>query len=205
MYQMGLLVFTFAAYEGVKAFIRHRRRQRGRRHAGMTSTVSAGTGGKASSNSIDVSEDEDSSSDDDEDGKSLIGSEAPANGGIHHHVLQIGPDGRPTSGLVRERLTVRDGRMNDSEINQYLSTLLDHLKERTKHHLGYPYNLSFRSDNLVPFLQYSINNLGDPFVASNYGVHSRDFEIAVLDFFAEMYNITRNDYWGCGCFDFRGG
>jgi len=37
-------------------------------------------------------------------------------------------------------------------------------------------------------------------VASNYGVHSRDFEIAVLDFFAEMYNISRNDYWGyCTC------
>lgn len=33
-------------------------------------------------------------------------------------------------------------------------------------------------------------------MASNYGVHSRDFEIAVLDFFAEIYRIPRSEYWG---------
>lgn len=112
------------------------------------------------------------------------------------HELVLGPDCRPTSGLKREGLVVRDTRMSDTEINLHLSILLDHLKERTKHHLGYPYNLSFRGDNLVPFLSYSINNLGDPFVASNYGVHSRDFEIAVLDFFANIYRISRDEFWG---------
>ena len=35
----------------------------------------------------------------------------------------------------------------------------------------YPYNLKFDTAALAPFLQYSINNLGDPFVTSNYGVH----------------------------------
>ena len=142
-----------------------------------------------------ISENED---DDEEDMRSVAGESTIS---VEHHTkIRLGPDGRPVSGLQRDRLVVREGRMSDTEINMHLSTLLDHLKERTRHHLGYPYNLSFRSDNLVPFLQYSVNNLGDPFVASNYGVHSRDFEIAVLDFFANIYRISRDQYWGyCTC------
>jgi hypothetical protein len=42
----------------------------------------------------------------------------------------------------------------------------------------------------------SINNLGDPFVPSNYGVHSRQFEVAVIDFFANLWKIDKSDYWG---------
>ncbi len=48
--------------------------------------------------------------------------------------------------------------------------------------------------------RFSINNLGDPFIESNYGVHSRLFEIEVLDFFASAWEIDREDYWGA----FRG-
>jgi len=70
---------------------------------------------------------------------------------VVEHLPRIGKDGRPTTGLVREKLVVQENRMSDAAINTYLSTLLDHLKERTKHHLGYPYNLSFQSNNLVPF------------------------------------------------------
>eukprot|EP01104_Vermistella_antarctica_P007624 TRINITY_DN1871_c0_g1_i3.p1 TRINITY_DN1871_c0_g1~~TRINITY_DN1871_c0_g1_i3.p1 ORF type:complete len:599 (-),score=69.03 TRINITY_DN1871_c0_g1_i3:544-2298(-) len=70
------------------------------------------------------------------------------------------------------------------------------LSERSRSHLGYPYNLSFRSDELRNFLRYSINNLGDPFVASNYGVHSRVFEVAVLKFFADLWKIGQDEFWG---------
>lgn len=42
----------------------------------------------------------------------------------------------------------------------------------------------------------SINNLGDPFVPSNYGVHSRQFEVSVIDFFANLWKIDKSDYWG---------
>ena len=42
-----------------------------------------------------------------------------------------------------------------------------------------------------------INNLGDPFVTSNYAVHSRQFELAVVDFFAKLWKLPkREDYWG---------
>lgn len=70
------------------------------------------------------------------------------------------------------------------------------LRERTDHHLGYPYNLEFDYGDLVKLQHYSINNLGDPFLESNYGVHSREFEIAVLDWFAALWEIPKEDYWG---------
>ena len=42
----------------------------------------------------------------------------------------------------------------------------------------------------------SINNLGDPWVESNYGVHSREFEIGILDWFAKLWDIKKDDMWG---------
>ena len=40
----------------------------------------------------------------------------------------------------------------------------------------YPYNLDFNYGALEGLAKFSINNLGDPFIESNYGVHSREFE-----------------------------
>lgn len=51
------------------------------------------------------------------------------------------------------------------------------LDSRTQLHLGYPYNLDFDFSALHGLQNYSINNLGDPWVESNYGVHSRQFEV----------------------------
>jgi len=71
-----------------------------------------------------------------------------------------------------------------------------HLIEKTNNHMGYPYNLDFDYTLLNELRDFSINNLGDPFIESNYGVHSRSFEIAVLDWFADLWQINREDYWG---------
>ena len=51
-------------------------------------------------------------------------------------------------------------------------------------------NLDYQNDELARFMRYSINNLGDPFVTSNYGVHSRQFEVAVVDFFAKLWKAS---------------
>ncbi|XP_021284378.1 serine decarboxylase isoform X1 [Herrania umbratica] len=75
---------------------------------------------------------------------------------------------------------------------RYRKTLMD----RTKHHLGYPYNLDFDYGALAQLQHFSINNLGDPFIESNYGVHSRQFEVGVLDWFARLWEIEKNEYWG---------
>lgn len=70
------------------------------------------------------------------------------------------------------------------------------LQQRSLLHLGYPYNLSYDHEELHRFLRYSINNLGDPFVTSNYGVHSREFEVAVIDFFARLWKMPEGEHWG---------
>lgn len=70
------------------------------------------------------------------------------------------------------------------------------LEKRSYHHLGYPYNLGNDFEQLHKLVDFSINNLGDPFIPSNYGVHSRPFEVAVLDWFADLWNIPRDQYWG---------
>jgi len=71
-----------------------------------------------------------------------------------------------------------------------------HLENQTRFHAGYPYNLDYDFRKLRRFLKYSINNLGDPFVMSNYGVHSRPFETAVIDFFAHIWEFPKDGYWG---------
>jgi hypothetical protein len=77
----------------------------------------------------------------------------------------------------------------------------DHLlRSKSSVHFGYPYNLMFDFRELTQFLKYSINNLGDPFVPSNYGVHSRQFECSVIDFFAQLWKMQPNEYWGYGTF-----
>jgi histidine decarboxylase len=63
------------------------------------------------------------------------------------------------------------------KVNPFLGTkevldeFKDHLKERADKHLGMPYNLNLNHNDLSPFLEFSINNLGDPFVQSNVRFH----------------------------------
>lgn len=70
------------------------------------------------------------------------------------------------------------------------------LASRSSIHFGYPYNLMYDHSELYSFMKYSINNLGDPFVPSNYGVHSRPFEVSVIDFFANLWKMEEDSYWG---------
>ena len=72
----------------------------------------------------------------------------------------------------------------------------ERLRDRTRLHLGYPYNLDFDFSNLQDLHKFSINNLGDPWVESNYGVHSREFEIGILDWFAKLWDIPKDEMWG---------
>jgi len=84
--------------------------------------------------------------------------------------------------------------IDKSRKQDILDTFEDYISEKTKYHMGYPYNLDYEYKDLQRFLKYSINNLGDPFIESNYGVHSRQFELELLEFFSNLWKI--DDYWG---------
>ena len=68
------------------------------------------------------------------------------------------------------------------------------VEERTAHQAGYPYNLDYDYTPLLPFLRYTLNNLGDPYVNGHYGIHTREFEREVLAWFADLYQLE--DHWG---------
>eukprot|EP00882_Tetradesmus_deserticola_P009750 GHRQ01010299.1.p2 GENE.GHRQ01010299.1~~GHRQ01010299.1.p2 ORF type:complete len:153 (+),score=10.72 GHRQ01010299.1:105-563(+) len=68
-----------------------------------------------------------------------------------------------------------------SAIQDVLQNYTKKLSERTKYFLGYPCNLDYDYGALEGLSKYSINNAGDPFIEGNYGLHLREFEVAVLD------------------------
>ena len=83
-----------------------------------------------------------------------------------------------------------------SRINKVVEDYKTKLESRTEHHMGYPYNLDFDYGPLEGLQKFMINNLGDPFIESNYGVHSREFEIGVLNWFARLWEIPQDEFWG---------
>ncbi|KAL4182720.1 hypothetical protein AMTRI_Chr11g94560 [Amborella trichopoda] len=70
------------------------------------------------------------------------------------------------------------------------------LVERAKHLLGYPCNMDLDYGALTQLQNFAMNNVGDPFIESNYGVQSRPFEIGVLDWFARLWELEKKKYWG---------
>ena len=67
---------------------------------------------------------------------------------------------------------------------------------KTASMIGYPINTSNEYKDLYEFFDYSLINLGDPFVPSNYRINSEKFEIEVLQFFAKLYKMPEDDFWG---------
>ncbi|WOG97162.1 hypothetical protein DCAR_0416501 [Daucus carota subsp. sativus] len=84
----------------------------------------------------------------------------------------------------------------DAYMTQVLAQYQKSLVQITSNQLGYPVNHEYDYGALGQFQHFSINNLGDPFMDSTYGVHSRQFEIGVLDWFARLWEIERDEYWG---------
>lgn len=85
-------------------------------------------------------------------------------------------------------------KVRDIDVTAILDTYHAELKKRTYYHLGYPYHLDYDYTILQKLSDYSINNLGDPFIPSNYGIHSRPFEVAVIEWFAKLWQL--DEYWG---------
>ncbi|MBB2145820.1 histidine decarboxylase [Pedobacter sp. LMG 31464] len=77
-----------------------------------------------------------------------------------------------------------------------LDFLLAHVQLNTANFMGYPVSKDFDFTELLPFLNYPMNNLGDPFVACTYDVGSREMEKEVIAFFASLFRAELDDWWG---------
>lgn len=83
-----------------------------------------------------------------------------------------------------------------SEGNREFEDLLEYIREQYNTFIGYPCRGGFNYREVFDFLDYPINNVGDPFASSSYRVHTRDVEQKVLAWFADLTHIDPGSYWG---------
>ena len=86
--------------------------------------------------------------------------------------------------------------LSESQIQGRLQRLLDEIHEAGQRQVGYPTNQDFDFSALLPFLDYSVNNVGDPFHHSNYRSNSHAFEREVINRFAGLLRIPSEEAWG---------
>lgn len=91
---------------------------------------------------------------------------------------------------------MKSNRFLSPEDRARLDEVLAEIEAHSKTLIGYPCNQDFDYSELNPFLQYPVNNLGDPFSSSNYRLHSHALEREVLDFFAELTGTNMEEAWG---------
>lgn len=77
-----------------------------------------------------------------------------------------------------------------------LHSHLENLAEFRRTELGYPCAFDINYQPLEPFLQYSQNNIGDPFASGGYRLNSHEFEREVLEFFADLTHAPDKNWWG---------
>ncbi|WP_232756027.1 histidine decarboxylase [Salegentibacter salarius] len=77
-----------------------------------------------------------------------------------------------------------------------LENLKESLGKSRDTFLGYPVSKDFDYSELTPFLQYPINNLGDPFEEGTWKVQTHEMEKEVVAFFAKLFRAHPKDYWG---------
>lgn len=80
--------------------------------------------------------------------------------------------------------------------NQRLKELNDYIENARNNFLGYPVSKDFDYSEILHFLQYPINNLGDPFEDGTYKVQTHELEREVVTFFAKLFRANPHDYWG---------
>ncbi|MBC1220737.1 histidine decarboxylase [Nostoc sp. UCD121] len=83
-----------------------------------------------------------------------------------------------------------------SKVAKELADFLLQIEQRSQFHAGYPYNLSCDYSAIGKFFNHLLNNAGDPYIEPDFGLHSRKFEQEVLAFFAHLYKIPENQFWG---------
>lgn len=92
--------------------------------------------------------------------------------------------------------TSGDGSLGGEDTGARLDRLLSQVRSAGKRQVGYPTNQRFDYSPLYCFLEYSLNNVGDPFHESNYWENTHEIERDVIAHFARLMRIDPDDAWG---------
>ena len=79
---------------------------------------------------------------------------------------------------------------------QRLQDSLSYMQKEADHFLGYPCTRVFDYSELFPFLALPMNNVGDPFLDSNYHLNTHEYEREVIGYFAELTGTSLDEIWG---------
>ena len=77
-----------------------------------------------------------------------------------------------------------------------LDRLFDRFQHLNPRSIGYPCNQTWDYSSLYRFLQFSANNIGDPFQDTLFKMNTHDFEREVIEEFARFTEADPDDYWG---------
>ena len=77
-----------------------------------------------------------------------------------------------------------------------LDRLLTEIQSASNQQIGCPTNQNFDYSPLLPFLKYSLNNVGDPFHDSNYWSNTHEMEREVIARFATLMRLDPDQAWG---------
>jgi len=86
--------------------------------------------------------------------------------------------------------------LNDGIDSARLVASAQNFSKSSKNSIGYPTNQDWDYSELFPFLQYSLNNVGNPFQDPIYKLNTLEYEREVIDTFAHLTNAPQDDYWG---------
>jgi histidine decarboxylase len=77
-----------------------------------------------------------------------------------------------------------------------LDRFRDYLEDVAVREIGYPVAFDFDYSALAPFLSFSLNNAGDPFMPMTYLLNSHEFEREVVSFYARLTRAPQDQWWG---------
>lgn len=85
---------------------------------------------------------------------------------------------------------------SSDEIQAVLGPLLDTFGDLSRRQIGYPCNQDFDYSELMPFMRYCLNNVGDPFHDSYFRSNTHALEREVIDIFADLMHLPKGEAWG---------
>lgn len=77
-----------------------------------------------------------------------------------------------------------------------LEEFLDEVKRLSESMVGYPVSQDYHHPEITPFLDFSLNNVGDPFGESYYRENTFGFEREVIAFFQRHLRAAEGETWG---------
>ncbi|KAK7279847.1 hypothetical protein RJT34_24906 [Clitoria ternatea] len=119
-----------------------------------------------------------------------------------HQIQRVVSNGKQCSGKEeKQRDIIEDMKLaishSSGEPEPILASVINHyVQTLNQRNMRYPTNQDLNYDTLAPLLHFHLNNAGDPFLGSSFSLNSTTFEVCVLDWFANLWEIEKSEYWG---------